>query len=1381
MSMKKSIPYFLFVFLIWNVVWAEDPQDIEFIPISQSLTQNTVTRIVQDQKGFLWIGTRNGLNKYDGVNMVSYEFDDSDSTSVSGGYITAICEDHEGVLWIGTFEGGLNRYDKDTDTFVQYRHDEDDLTSISQNQVTAIYEDDQGVLWIGTHQSGLNRLDQSRKEFKRFKKNQDDPFSISSNAIREINGDDEGNLWVSTWENGMNLYNKSSNRFIQYHHDPNDPTSLKSDITRSLAPGKNNDYWVGTNGGLCRLYYDDGGKYTFEEIDFENTISGQEFNVVLSVMEDSQNRIWIGTENGGLIVHNLVTGHSKKFTYDPSKEFGIKSNSIWSLFEDNRGFIWVGTFNKGLFKVDPDHYKFKHIKQSPTNINSLSDNSVSSFAEDEFNNIWIGTDGGGLNYWNTSNNTFKHYNTTLNSDFPSNQVLSTVLDSNGNLWISFWQGGVRVLKKGSDKFEKIYGGKNETLNSADIFSLMQDSKGRIWLAGFGSGLTLYDPTNESLQEFKNDEFDSLSLSHNFVRFIYEDSDGFLWVGTHAGGLNKVIEKEGKFTFQRYLKSLNEEGKISSDITISMLEDSKKNLWIGTGSKLNRYDKQSGIFKSYGKRNGLPNEVIYGILEDEMGNIWVGTNKGLAMFDVERESFRSYGILDGLQADEFFKQSCLKRKNGEMLFGGINGFNIFNPAEVKDNTYSPDVYISEFSISNSVIKPSEDSPLKKSVMETSKIELNHSQNDFSFEFAVLSFSQSTANQYAYQLVNYDADWQHVGNRRNAYYTNVPQGDYTFRVKATNNDGKWSENMASIDIHITPAWYNTYWAYGIYGLIFLFGLMLGFRLIIMRERLQTKYKVDHMELSKMQELDELKSRFFANISHEFRSPLTLILGPLKTLRERAKSNEDKEEAGIMIRNAESLLNLINELLELSKLESGKMKLEASKDDVVEFLRPIIKSFAPLADKNYISYKIDLPFEPVELYFDKPKLEKIVVNLLSNAFKYTPEFGKVGFVVKEEFGTLKIEVSDSGIGIPQDEAEFIFNRYYRVNNKTQSRNKGTGIGLSLTKELVELHKGKINVKSAEGKGTAFKVLLPLGKNHLQEDEIVDVFLEYKPDLQKFFENEEKLADVTSDQKSNEFEEMVEGLPVILVIDDNEEIRKYIRQTLNLEYRTIEAVDGTKGVALAKKSIPDLIISDVMMPGVDGYQVCEELKQDVKTSHIPIILLTAKASNESAMKGFEIGADYYITKPFDPKLLAIRVGNMLKTRNQIREQLVNRNTLNIEPSDIKITPKDQDFLNEAIAIVEKNMSNSEFYVDDLGKEMGLSRMQLYRKLKGLIGQSANEFVRSIRLKRAAQLLRQGDKTISEITYEVGFNDLQYFRDCFKKQFGVNPSAYLEKADNIS
>ena len=1365
------------ILLVAFPCFGQQLRNVQFTSINQQLSQHTVTAIVQDKYGFLWIGTTSGLNKYDGWNMVTYEHQEDGRAGLQSGHISTIYEDSEGLLWIGTFGGGLHQYDAQNDVFISYQHDEQDIGSLSDNSVSAIFEDHLQNLWIGTTDGGLNMLAKGSEKFIHYIQNKDDPFSISNNYITGIVEGRGGTLWIGTWGGGLNLLDTRSSRFIHYLNEPDHESSLSSNIIRSMMHDSNGNVWVATQDGLNRVSYGASGKYNIDRVKINNEIKGKKFNVVLSILKDSQGRLWAGTENGGITVLDKNLESLSHFTYDSGTDYGLSSNSIWSLYEDRTGIIWIGTFNQGLQKIDMNNRKFTHHRQNPFNPNSLSHNSVSSFAEDANNNIWIGTDGGGLNYWDPEKNIYTHCD-NLSHPGPgllSDAVLSLLIDRKDALWVGTWHGGISILPKGKKHFEEfvldpVADHKN---GKGNIFSMIEDREARIWICAFRDGLFMYDTQSKEVKKFSHDPGDGASISSNLVSTVLEDDKGILWVGTQGGGLNKYVENGDKSFFEKYFYDARDSTSLSSDVVTSLSLDSHNRLWVGTSSGLNLMDQEKGSFRRFTKKEGLPNEVICGMLEDDNGKLWISSNKGLSQMDLETYHVNTYNVSDGLQSTEFFKQSFFRRSNGELLFGGINGFNSFSPSDIRTNEFAPPVYFKDFRISNKSVQLGKDSPLGESLFTTREINLDYDQNNFSFEFSVISFYQTERNQYAYQLVNYDDDWQEIGNRRNANYTNVPAGSYEFIVKATNSDGQWSDKTASVYINIFPAWYDTRLAYILYITVIVMALVWAFRTIVNRERLKTRLEMEHMELSKMQELNEMKSRFFANISHEFRSPLTLILGPLKSMYEGNFTGDYKEQFAVMIRNGESLLNQINQLLDLSQLESENMKLEASLQDIVEFVRSIAHSFSSLANDKYIHYRVELPHHPINVYFERDKLERVVFNLLSNAFKYTPEFGKVIISAHRDGQKAVITVQDSGVGIPADEVEHIFNRYYRVNDTKIKTKKGTGIGLSLTKELVELHKGEIKLHSIEGNGTTFRVYLPLGKEHLSPSDITTQpgdtgSRQYNGVEWHYPQPKETEPGITGEPAGP-----MESLPVILVVEDNKDINNYVRQVLEPTYRVLQASNGQEGLELAVENIPDLIISDIMMPEMDGYEMCKKVKSDVKTSHIPIILLTAKASGKSTLEGFEIGADYYITKPFDPKLVVLRVRNILKSRDQFKDSLLNKENLDIDPKRVKIASRDKSFLKNAVEIVEKNMSNSDFYVDDLSKELGLSRMQLYRKLKGLIGQSANEFIRSVRLKRAAQLIEQDQLTISEITYEVGFNDLQYFRDCFKKQFGINPSEY--------
>ena len=843
-------------------------------------------------------------------------------------------------------------------------------------------------------------------------------------------------------------------------------------------------------------------------------------------------------------------------------------------------------------------------------------------------------------------------------------------------------------------------------------------------------------------------------------------------------------KKGLPVFTSYRYNPNDSSSLSSNVINAIYEDSRHNLWIGTWAGLNKFDYRTKTFKAFRKKDGLADNVVYGIIEDDEGNFWVSTNQGISKFDPVNLTVENYNTADGLQAQEFIRGSFLKSKSGEFFFGGVNGFNSFFPNEIADNPNVPPVYITDFWIYNDLMKPGvPHSPLEANITETKEIVLPYTQNEFSFEFAALNYSQAFKNRYAYYLEGYDKTWRDAGTQRKASYAKVPPGLYTFRVKASNNDGVWNENGAVIKIIVHPPWWKTWWAYAVYAMAIV-ALFLWYRQnLINRERLKNDLKLEHLELTKMQEMDKLKSYFFTNISHEFRTPLTLILSPIRDMVSGNFKGDVKKQYQMVIRNGERLLRLINQLLDLSKLGAGSMKLKTSNLDIVQFLKPIVSAFDSLAQRSHIRFIFEHPAGAVMVYFDPDKFEKIITNLLSNAFKFTRE-GEIKLSVRtlgtnsgDDSEKVEIAVIDSGAGIPQEYINSIFDHFYQVAHHSNA--EGSGIGLSLTKELVELHKGKIIVESVEGKGSTFKVRFLLGKSHLKESEIDDSNGPLVSTHKIIAGFDYPVLPVQ--QETVPAPELHAGidLPRILIVEDNNDMRGYIRQSLENNYRVLEAANGKDGLKLGLEIIPDLIISDVMMPGMDGVALCKAFKNNIYTSHIPMILLTAKADMESKLEGLETGADEYLSKPFNSYELQVRTKNLIRSREILRERFTESKKTALEPKEISITSLDEKFLKNVLQVIEKNIADSEFRVESLGKELEMDHTAVYRKIKALTGETAVEFIRNIRLKRAAQLLKQQKLTVSEVTYHVGFNDLQYFRTCFKKQFGVSPSEYMTRVDS--
>ncbi|PWK22349.1 signal transduction histidine kinase [Arcicella aurantiaca] len=1344
-------------------------QNIKFEHISEGLSQSTVTCILQDKKGFLWFGTRNGLNRYDGVKFTTFENILSDSTSISHNYITTLFEDTKGNLWVGTMEGGLNLFDKENETFKRFKSTPQG-GHISHNNITCIYEDYRHKLWIGT-ENGLNYYVPEKQDFVYFKYINKNAKSLSNNNISAIFEDEQFNLWLGTKGGGLKRFDQKNQKLISYLNDGHNPKSISNNVINTVFKDSKKQIWVGTQNGLNRLVQIPNGIY-FEHYQHEkldpNSLGN---NVIVCLSEDLLGRIWIGTQLNGLYIYDQTKQIFSNLYPDPLQPYSISSNSVWSVYRDKTGAMWLGVRNRGLNKWDFHQKQFKHYNVSIAGNQKLTNNDVTCFEEDQLGNLWIGTDGGGLRYFDKKTNQYTHYfyNPKDKNSLGSNAVISLHTDKQQRLWVGTWGGGLNLFNAQTRTFKHYLhtDSKGVNMKGKNVYAMYEDSFGNFWVGTYYDGLNLYDPTTDSFKQFLNEPNTPNSLGSNLISVIFEDSRKNLWIGTNGGGLDKLNRKNGNFSFTHHKFEGNKSGQIGSNLINTITEDSKHNLWVGTSKGFYQFDYNKNIFTEYSKENGLPDNVINGVLEDSKGFLWISTNQGISKFNPSTQKFINYSVADGLQSPEFLKGAFFKSKSGAFFFGGINGYNSFYPEKIRDNKKQYPLYLTELKINNLLVKPNQpNSPLEKHISETQTITLSHDNNDFSIGFASLNYSAPNA-LFTYTLEGYDKTWKTTSMDRSASYAKVPSGSYIFRVKRVDTNDK---TEVKLRIHVLPPWWKTWWAYLFYSLIAIALLWWYRQLIIKQLRLESDLKLEHLELTKMQEMERLKSSFFAKISHEFRTPLTMILSPLKDMYQEQFEGNYKNQYQLMIRSSERLLRLINQLLDLSKLDSGKMTLVSTKFNLIDFLKTIFLSFDSFAHKKGISYELNCSEDAIFVLADADKLEKIVTNLLSNAFKFT-EVGSIELSIQtlEEASTRFVEilVSDTGIGIPADSLNYIFDHFYQVVHKHHT-SEGSGIGLALTKELVELHQGTIDVTSQIGKGTTFRILLPIcasiqqtpAKLAQQNGTITD----FEP-----ISMVDGSALTSTDTQNDELQ------PLILLVEDNDDVRNYLHVRLCKKYNVIEATNGEEGLQLCLERIPDLIISDILMPKMNGIDMCRALKNDVQTSHIPLILLTAQTDSANKIEGLETGADDYVSKPFDSNELEIRVKNLINSRKLLAERFAQSRKLILEPSEITITPLDELFMKKVLVCIEANISDSDFRVEDLGKELGMSRMPLYKKIKALTGQTAVEFVRNMRLKRAAQLLKQQQLNVSEITYEVGFTDLQYFRTCFKKEFGVSPSEYAK------
>ncbi|MGI9543999.1 MAG: two-component regulator propeller domain-containing protein, partial [Cyclobacteriaceae bacterium] len=1188
----------------------------EQLTMEQGLSQTSVACILQDKRGFMWFGTEDGLNKYDGYQFKVYRHIPGDTLSLGGNVITSMIEDVNGYLWIGT-GNGLSKYDPTTDSFRQYRNQKDNPTGLS---IYTLVQDKAGDLWLGTS-TGLYQFDPVKELFI----NQQLPSQASNqlNWLWSLALSETGELWIGA-NHGIYRFNPKTEDAIYYEIPSADKGSY---MIRAIREDGYGNLLVGTAQGLYKFIIAE-GKFKFIHLHSGPPVSYGAHGIN-HIYKNSSGNFWLSTPSG-VIEYNSRTEEFEVVPYTPNDPQGLTSSYIGSVYEDKRGVLWVGSFRGGVYKHDPYQWRFTHYRNYPTDDNSLNDNAVRMIGEDQDQKIWIGA-GLGLNRLDRRSGTFTHFRHDPGNpnSLSSDGIRSFAQDSNGNLWIGTWSEGLNKFDPKTGHVTRYQDLPNDSTGLNGVRALVTDDLGNLWIAA--NGLVKFELETGKFTRYVHQPENPQSISHNDLISLHIDKQGFIWIGTSSGGLNRF--NANNETFTRYPHHPADPTSLSHNYVTSIFADSVGFLWVGTyGGGLNKLDIETGQIKHYNASNGLPNDVIYGILQDGQSQLWISSNKGICHFDPQKEIFKSYGIDDGLQSNEFNSGAFFKSANGEMFFGGINGLNVFHPDSIKDNTNIPDIAFTDFKIFNKPVAIGPDAPLEKSIGEVDQITVSYNQSVFSFEFVALNYTHPEKNQYAYKLEGFDQDWQYLGNRNFITFTNLDPGAYNLRVKGSNNDGVWNEEGAAIALVITPPWWRTWWAYLLYALVSLFALVLWRGNVIRREQLKAQFQLEHLKLEKIEELDRVKSTFFENISHEFRTPLTLILGTTeRALSATDTDGKQKQGYGVIHRSAQKLLSLINQLLDLSKLEAGSMDLQAGKYDLIGFLKPITAAFSSLAQSREIHFLTNFPYDHLDLYFDKDKLEKVINNLLANAFKFTNEKGHVAITVSKhtadesrrtEFGSgfVKITIQDNGEGIDQDQVGKIFNRFYQVNDSSTREHEGTGIGLALSKELVELHQGEIQVESRLNKGSTFKVLLPIGHDHLKEFQIIE------QDSKSF----STIVTIPELPNKSESQQTPEGRASILIVEDNEEMREYLEDILSSRYGVIQASNGKEALNMLNDLQPDLVISDVMMPKMDGITFCKRMKGNEQTSHIPIVMLTARADQGSREEGLEIGADAYLTKPF-------------------------------------------------------------------------------------------------------------------------------------------------------
>jgi ligand-binding sensor domain-containing protein/signal transduction histidine kinase/DNA-binding response OmpR family regulator len=1374
----KSKKFFSILCIITLAVstFAQPKFQFTHFSITDGISNGVVRKFAQDSLGFLWIGTNDGLNRFDGVRFKVYQHNPNDSNSIVSSSVRSILPDGNN-LWLGT-NIGIDLLDLKTEKFTHFPIINKTYKGNGYS-IEHIYKDQKKNILINTNK-GTFIFDKKKKIFTKFILGlPQHPVNYTNTTY--IRQDREQNYWIGTNEIGLYKYEKKSGKIIEITDIENGENTFKGNKIIHIYEDNENQTWVSTEKGVYKISNKTGNIVHYTQ---KNTNGGLPHTTINAVTEDYYKNLLFAT-NGGLSIYNRKTDKFTSIIHQDNDETSIANNSIHAIFIDNQRNLWIGSGEDGLSVSKSQSIDFFNIKKSNSSSPRLNYAYVLSVIEDSYQNIWIGTNGGGINLYNNKTKNMKYIFPPTGDPAGRDQgaIMSLMEDNTGNIWIGTYLGGAIKFNPKSNKYTFIYNNNKEkdiskNLPNNVINSFYQDRKNNIWIATNG-GLSCYDPKTEKLKHYTTENTNG-SLISNYVTYVIEDSYGTLWVGTF-NGLCTLNASTGKFQTFSKEKTNNT---ITSNSIYCIYEDSKKRIWLASEYGLHLYNRKEGTFSSFTTINGLPSNAIKGILQDNRGYLWLSTSKGLSRFDTETLQFINYTLQDGIISTDFFRNACYRSKSGWLYFGGDKGLTYFNPDKITKVKRNLPLLITGLYLYNKEVMPGDETNiLKQSISQTDEISLNYNQSFISIEYATLNLSDPSKDSYSYKLEGIDRQWNNIGNKRVATYTNLPPGTYKFIVKYKNDNG--AESQKSLLITIRPPFWKSPISYFIYLLIISGILYVIYSNIKSRNLYRQNIFKERLEKEKAIELNQDKIKFFINVSHEFKTPLTLIISPLEKLisSNNVLSNDERNNLYHLIyRNTQRLSRLINQIMDLRKIDTGNLQLLASKNEVCGFVKELALNFEDHAKMHNIDYKILTPKESFYAWFDLDKIEKVVYNLLSNAFRYTSDGKSISINLEKTeenqltdndkksypHGYLTISVKDTGKGIAEDQLNHIFTRFYQINTETLANPACSGVGLSIAKEFIEMHQGEINVESELKKGSTFSIRIPLGKEHLREEFIAqNTDFEFNIDETQIKPNEEEQL-----QTQSEPEQSKKKYKIVLA-EDNHELRNFLCNNLKSNYTVYDASDGRQALSLVTEHMPDLIISDVMMPHMNGYELLKAVKTDVKTSHIPVIILTVLNSVHNQIEGFEIGADDYITKPFNLPLLQTRIFTIIENRKKLVKRFLNDNKISSEHFSANVL--DEKFIAKAIAIIEKNLTNPELTAEQFSEEIGMSRSNLHVKLKSLTGQSATEFIRTIKLKKSITLLSTCQYNISEVAYMVGFNNISYFNRCFKSLYGITPGEFMQ------
>lgn len=1359
---NKHLDLFLVLFILSIFVEIQaQPMEFAHLDNSDGLSNNQIEYIIKDSHGFMWFATDAGLNRYDGKHFKIFRHYPNNKESMPLSRVTRIYEDYQGNLWL-TDATNFCIFNYESETFTTNTDSVFASLNLPPNP-TRIIIDTQANFLLHYADSGLYKFNPRTKDLSVY--HQTNLSTTLSKGIPINIQTTEGYIWVLFQSGLLERINEASG-LVDFRDAYFTTAKPVSTIQKLLFIDNDNEPWIYPGAGDKDVAY-----YSFEAkhwVFFNESKNVLSSNFVRKVTQDHNNAIWIATDHGGINIYNKRTGKITVIKHEADRPTSICQNSIISLYCDNSGIMWVGSYKNGISYHHPNLFKFR-----PVPLNNLLGPNFNSYdcnrlLKDSQDNLWIGTNGQGLIKYNEKTNKAQLYthNAYQSGSISSDIITSICEDHTQTLWIGTFLGGLNALGSNSQSFKKhtTDNGNTNSLSNKSVYEIIEDANHNLWLATLGGGIDKLNVSRTNFEHFN--QVNTPTLYSDYIVSMYLANNNQLFVCT-SSGVNTINTKtnqvdayfnKGRFPKYKFTTRIN-----------SMMEDSRNLIWTATEYGIDIYNLNSEQIIHLTAKDGLPSDEIVSLIEDNNKNMWAGTHNGLIFIECIYKGSQLTPIItrfdtnDGLPSNTFNINATHKDSYGNIYLGTTKGYIKINPNKLFYNRTAPTPRFTELLIANKPVKAHEKINntviLSSTICDSKSIDLPYDQTNIAIHLSAMSYLHPNKNRFRYQLKGLEENWTEITNGNNTIsYSNLNSGHYKLIVYASNDDNVWSKEPITLDINVHPPFWSTWWAYVIYFIILIIFITLITKFQLRRQKKVFDQDKIIMEAQKLHEVDQMKFRFFTNVSHEFKTPLTLILSPLEKLLGEPQTEVQHEMLTMMYRNAQNLLELVNDILDFRKLDLQKMTLNVSQGDVVSFTKDITQSFSDLASSKSIKLTFSTYIDSLTMEFDQNKLQRILSNLLSNAIKYSNPNNKVDVslsifetLTDENGKRLCIKVSDTGVGIEPNEINKIFDRFYRI-ERPNNNESGTGVGLHIVSEFVKLHGGEITVESTPKKGSTFTVYLPIRNTN-------------QISLQ------EKKATQTNHSDSTQENEHDTQLPLLLIADDNSDFRDFIKGLFSDSYQVITAADGNEAFKRTLEFVPNLILSDVMMPEMDGYAFCRKIRSDIRTSHIPVILLTAKNSEENRYEGIEAGADDYIAKPFNIEMLSLKIAKIVEKQKKLQQSF--KNKITISTTDIEITSMDEKFVKKAVSIVEQNISNTEFLVSDLSQEMNMSRVYFYKKILALTNKTPSEFIRFIRLKRAAELLGKSQLFVNEIAFQVGFNDPKYFRKYFKEEFGMSPNDY--------